>query len=304
MQEKKRFHFTKYLFRAKSRVSIPFAHTHSARAVGIQAWLPLFSPFFWLKSHGAVAAGRSLGASRRWTQLLRGHQLQGLGTKRGRAQPPPPPPQQDTAASAYGRKGEEGDADERERSCQQPPVPGLRVLVPVADGGESNLQGGDRRRALGQPALKPNQHGQNSHNTGAGRGGARVTTWLELTKSRCSSGTQEHPPAFWDGHQHGTRRCPDSRASAATLPARHTAVFTPAGSVFLPFADTESAAIWCRGLRQLGASPGRRGCAFSRESEPAQFPPTPFWHLREEGRAICMHKDLVLFIPHLPSTAY
>lgn len=37
------------------------------------------------------------------------------------------------------------------------------------------------------------------------------------------------------------------------------------GSLFLPLADTDRAAIWCGGLRQLGASAGRRGCAFGRE---------------------------------------
>lgn len=61
-------------------------------------------------------------------------------------------PSKKAAAPAYGRKSEEGDADERERSCQQPPVPGLWVLIPVADGGESNLQGEEHRTALGQPA--------------------------------------------------------------------------------------------------------------------------------------------------------
>lgn len=95
------------------------------------------------------------------------------GWGQSRAKPSPPSPA-DAAASAYGRKGEEGDADECERRRQQPPIPGLRVLVPVADGGESNLQGGDDGTALGQTAFKLNQRGQNSHSTGAARGGARV----------------------------------------------------------------------------------------------------------------------------------
>lgn len=43
------------------------------------------------------------------------------------------------AASTHGREGEEGDADEGEGRRQQPPVPGLGVLVPIADGGEGDL---------------------------------------------------------------------------------------------------------------------------------------------------------------------
>lgn len=76
-------------------------------------------------------------------------------------------------------------------------------------------------------------------------------------------------------------------------------VFTAVGSVLVPFAVTERAAIWCRGWLQLGASP-RRGCAFGRGSEPAPFPQTPFRQLR---KAVYVHKDLLLFIPSPPSSA-
>lgn len=95
-----------------------------------------------------------------------------------------------------------------------------------------------------------------------------------LSCPRCSFGT-------WgtsrDGQLHGVQRHPN------TLPA-HLLGFTPVGSILVPFAVTERAAIWCRGWRQLGTSPGR-GCAFGRRNEPAPFPQTPFWQLR---KALCI----------------
>lgn len=76
-----------------------------------------------------------------------------------------------SAPHTYSRKGEEGDADEREGRRQQPPVPGLWILVPVADGGEGDLQGGDQCPDFGQTALKMKQPSQNSHHSRVAHGG-------------------------------------------------------------------------------------------------------------------------------------
>lgn len=43
-------------------------------------------------------------------------------------------------AHTHGRESEEGNTDEREGCSQQPPIPGLGVLVPIADGGQGDLQ--------------------------------------------------------------------------------------------------------------------------------------------------------------------
>lgn len=39
----------------------------------------------------------------------------------------------------HGRKSEEGDTDEGEGLRQEPPVPGLGVLVPIANGCQGDL---------------------------------------------------------------------------------------------------------------------------------------------------------------------
>lgn len=274
-------------------------------------WLTRTVPELWIFKQGLPSSPLFLDSTAMeqahsggpWVHHAAGHSCcvatssGGWGQSTTKLSPPSPP---DAAASTYGRKGEEGDADQRECRRQQPPVPGLRVLVPVADGGESNLQGGDHRTALGQTASKLNQHGQNSHSTTAGCGGARVA---RADISRRSSSTREDLGC--------SRWAPPWEASVTPChprqPCHHSLLntlgFHTSQEHFLAF-SRHRAAIWCRGLRQLGASPGRWGCAFSRGSEPAQFPQTPFRHLTKASSAICMRGDLMLFTPDLPSSAY
>lgn len=93
-----------------------------------------------------------------------------------------------SSAPTYSRKGEEGDADECEGRRQQPPVPGLWILVPVANGGESDLQGGDQCPALGQTASKLKQHSQNSHNSRVAHGGTRPPHALSSARHGAARG--------------------------------------------------------------------------------------------------------------------
>lgn len=123
------------------------------------------------------------------------------------------------AASTHGREGKEGDADEGEGRRQQPPIPGLGVLVPIADGGEGDL-------------------GKEST--------PQVTQIFTEQKAK--------PPKF-----------PDNKAD---------------GEGWGPCAP--------RADKTWGAA------------EPARLQ-----HVSaDSSRDICMHKELVLFIPLLPSSVY
>lgn len=50
-----------------------------------------------------------------------------------------PPPKAGRGSRTYRGKSEEGDADEGEGGGQEPPVPGLGVLVPVTNGRQGDL---------------------------------------------------------------------------------------------------------------------------------------------------------------------
>ena len=79
---------------------------------------------------------------------------------------PAPCPQPGRTGRTYGRKSKERDADEGERRRQEPPVPGLGVLVAIADGREGDLgtvspplrQGPDRPPPLWPQASWTNPH--------------------------------------------------------------------------------------------------------------------------------------------------
>lgn len=61
-----------------------------------------------------------------------------------------PPPKARRGSTTYRGKSEEGDANEGEGRGQEPPVPGLGVLVPVTNGRQGDLWKG---RMVSQPGL-------------------------------------------------------------------------------------------------------------------------------------------------------
>lgn len=189
-----------------------------------------------------------------------------------------------SSAPTYSRKGEEGDADECEGRRQQPPVPGLWILVPVANGGESDLQGGDQCPALGQTALKTETTQPKLLQQPSGTRRSQVTVCPELCELRCRSETWGR-----DGQLHGMQRHPD------THPASH-----------------QLGAFWCHLLSQrescqlvqrLEAARNlpQEGLCLRQGKRTGSAPQTPSRQLR---KAICMHRAPLLFIANLPSSAH